>query len=183
MTSPVSTEFARLHGFTLEELATNRAGKIHPDQAVRLRSTGRGGGIGCLVFSILVFLGTTGGAAALYYDFSHHLREEVGRTDLNGLKLLAGGGTLLALLIFGVAMSTFRDVKKQRALFDAGQVAVVEGIIERLHVRQRRVGDFYYYVLGGQRFSVSHEAWQLVDGRSRYRVYVVSGMMVSLEPA
>jgi hypothetical protein len=102
--------------------------------------------------------------------------------DLNGLKLLAGGGTLLALFIFGVAMSTFRTVKKQRALFDAGQVAAIEGIIERLHVRQRSVGDFYYYVLGGQRFPVSREAWELVDGRSRYRLYVVAGMLLSLEP-
>lgn len=182
MTPPLDPDFARKHGFTLEELALNRAGKIHPDQAARLQNTGRGGGIGCLIFAILVFLGSVGGAVALYDDFSHHFRDPVQGVDLNGLKLLAGGGTLLSLLIFAVALSSFRDVKKQRALFDAGQVAVVEGTIERLQVRQRRVGDFFYYVIGGQRFAVSREAWDLVDHGRRYRLYVVSGMLLSLEP-
>ena len=175
-------QLAKTHGFTLEQLAANRAGQIHPTQLAGNRSAGRGGGIGCLVFALCLLLGALGGALALYDDFSHHGARPVGRVDMNGIRMLGGGGTLLSLVSVAFALSAFASVKRRRALYDAGKIVVLLGPMQKIHVRGSKTGDRFLYELQGRRFSARREGWQAVTQGMRYRLYTVGEDLLSLEP-
>lgn len=175
-------QLTQTHGFTLEQLAANRAGQIHPTQLARNRSAGRGGGIGCLVFAFILLVGAGGGALALYDDFSRHGSQPVGRVDMNGIYMLAGGGTLLSLLSVAFAFSAFASVKRRRALYDAGKVVVLQGPMQKIHVRRSKGGDSFLYELQGRRFSARREGWLAVTQGMTYRLYTVGEDLLSLEP-
>lgn len=172
-------QLAGTHHFTLEQLAENRAGRLHPVQLARRRSSGFGAGIGCLVFAVLVLVGSVGGALALYDDF----RKPISRVDMNGLYLLGGGGTVVALVMFVAAFFMFRGVKQRRAVFDRGQVHTLQGQLQKIHIRRGRNPDSFLYELEGHRFNVDREGWDMVTQGMRYKIYYLERDLLSIEPA
>lgn len=169
-------------GFGRDELEANKKGMLAPSQHERRRSSGLGGAITGIVFAVLFFLGGLGGAFALWSDFTHRGTRELERVDRNGIVMLAGAGVFLSFLCALGARSAFKSLAKRRAEFDAGAVKKLEGPAHKIHVRRGRGNDSFYLELGGQRFSTTRAGWELITQGARYRLYVLSGEILSLEP-
>lgn len=171
-------QLGRSHAFTWEELAANRALRIHPAQLARGRRSGIGAGVVLVVLALLALGGGLGGAALLYAD----LRPPISRVDMNGVVALAAAGIVVGAGLGIGAIATFVGVGRRRRVFERGQAFTVEGPIQKIHIRRGRGGDTYRYRIGAQTFDVSREAWHLVTHGARYRAYFVLEDLLSLEP-
>lgn len=179
---PVPVEqLARAHGFSLEALAANRAGQIHPSQHKRGKKKGVGCAVVFFILSLLLFVGGIGGAIFLYSD----LREPISQVDMNGVYALAGGGVVLSLCAFGAAIATVIGVVRRRGAYQQGALRVAAGPIAKICIRgSRGVPDTYGYDIGGHSFRfVPREGWELVQHGMQYRVYAVAGDLIAIEPA
>lgn len=172
-------QLAKAHGFTLEQLAANRARHVHPAQVARGRNSGVVSGVVLVVLSILIFAGGVGGALLLYDD----LRPPVSQVDMNGVFALAGGGVVVALGLGAGAIATFVGVGRRRGAYARGAIGAVDGPVHKLHVRRRRGGDTYRLHIGGRSFDVSRDLWEIVTQGARYRGYFVAEDLLSIEPA
>ena len=85
------TQLAASHKFTLEQLAANRAGRIHPEQLARRRRSGIRWVIVLIVLSVLV--GVAGVAGAI---MAYDLPPPPSGVDRTGFFQLAGGGLVVA---------------------------------------------------------------------------------------
>jgi hypothetical protein len=171
-------QLGRAHGFDREQLAMNRAGRVHPSQAARGKRSGIGCGVFLVLLALLVLAGGTGGAAALYSD----LREPISRVDMNGVYALAAAGVLLSLVFAAIAVSQFLSVGRRRGQYATGGCGLAEGPLFKTRVRHSRNPDTYHVEVGGLRFTVGQALFDLVTQGARYRVYHVAGDLLSLEP-
>lgn len=171
-------QLAAAHGFTLEELALNRAGKLHPKQVVRGGNVGRGWIVFFLFLAVLALV-AGGGGAAVFYD---SLRKPPDRVDLNGVYALAGAGVFFALCFTAVALFEVRAVSRRRAAYAVGLANAVEGAVQKVVIQQRRQHDMYRYRIDGRDFAAPEAGWKLLEPGLRYRVYSVAGDLLSLEP-
>jgi hypothetical protein len=164
------------HGFSLEELEQNRAGRVHPAQAARRKRSGIGCGSVLLLFGLLFATGGVGGALFLYDDYS----KPVSDTDMNGLYALGGAGAVLggALLLAAIVMFVRRGGSGAK-----GQVRVAEGPLQKVHIDGRGgMPSQWRYQLGGASFTVSQKAWNLITHGAWYRAYHLDGDLLSIEP-
>lgn len=171
-------QLAKAHGFTLEQLAANRDRQIHPAQLARGRRSGVGSGVVLVILALVILAGGVGGALLLYSD----LRPPISQVDLNGVFALAGAGLVIAIGLGIAAITTFRKVGRRRDAYGRGQPDLVEGPVQKIHIRRRRERDAYRYQIGGKTFDVPHDGWQLVTQGARYRAYFVAGDLLSIEP-
>jgi hypothetical protein len=174
------SQLAAAHGFSLEELAQNRLGRLHPAQAARGRGAGIGRGVALLLLGALVAAGAVGGALLLYEDYS----KPVSDTDMNGLYALGGGGVLLGALLALGALLTFHGVSRRRRAFAQSPPLVAEGPLRKIHIDGRGgMPSQWRYEIGGVSFVVSRRAWELLTPGARYRAYHLAGDLLSIEPA
>jgi hypothetical protein len=170
-------QLAKAHGFTMEELAANRARQIHAAQIARARGKGTVSGVVLVILSLLALAGGVGGALLLHAD----LRPPVSQVDMNGVYMLAGGGVVVALGLAAGALATFVGVSRRRGAYARNEIAAVDGPAQKLHVR-RGSNNWYRCTFSGRTFEVSREAFELVNQGLRYRVYFVRDELLSLEP-
>ncbi len=179
--NPTLEKLAAAHGFTLEELAENRAGRLTARQTARGLRRRRASVIIFSVLALLAFAGGVGGAALLWDDFTRGFTQPIGRVDRNGLVLLGGGGVVLASLFLWGAVSSARAESRRLAVWRQGRVDVLEGPLKKI-LRTGQGGTAHMYSLGGITFYVHREAWELVPGGDRFRLYCVARELLSLEP-
>ncbi|MDP1830015.1 MAG: hypothetical protein Q8L48_42525 [Archangium sp.] len=171
-------QLAAAHGFTLEELALNRDGKLDPKQVKRGGDAGRGWGVFFIILAVLV-LGAGEGGAAAFFD---SLRKPPDRVDLNAVYMMAGAGLFFALCFLAVAIAQFRAVSRRRAVYAVAAPEVVEGPVQKVVIQQRRQHDTYRYRIGGRDFAAPEAGWKLIEPGVRYRAYSVAGDLLSIEP-
>lgn len=169
--------YTAAHGFTLEELADNRAGKLHPRQVQRHSNAGFGCAVFFIVLAVLVLAGGLGGAA-FFYD---SLRKPVDRVDMNGVYVLAAAGVFFSLCFVAATIAQFRGVARQRAAY-LGAPSVVEGRVAKVVIQQRRMHDRFAYRIEGLEFDVPEAGWKLSENGGRYRVFFVGRDLLSIEP-
>ncbi len=168
---------AAAHGFTLEELAANRERRLSPAQRERGRVTY--GAVGCFSFgAVLMPASFIGGAWLLYDDYA----KPVSALDMRGLMALGMGGVVLGVICAIVAVVSLVMLRRRRDAYEKGHVTVLEGPLQKVHVRHGRSADEFLYELHGRRFVVNEAGWTLVHGGARYRVYAMRSELLSLEP-
>lgn len=174
----VTEQFARLHGFTMEELQTNRAGQIHPSQAAR---TDRGSGcaVALGIYAAATLVVAIVGGLIMYGPFPSS------GADRGGLIGWVGGGAIHAAIFGGVAMLIWKRVAARRRVYESARLGVLEGALEKVHIRRgaKRGGDEYRYRIGERSFCVPRAAWGIAADGARYRIYFVAGDLLSIEPA
>lgn len=161
------------HGFTVQQLAANRAGQIHPEQRAGLRSGV--GGVVSIVLALVSLAGGVGGAMLLYVDF----RKPIDRLDMNGIYLLATAGVVLAVLFSALSTVMFIKAARRRRAY-RGQPTVVEGAVQKVQIRGQI--EVFSYNIGKHSFFAPRKGWELVTHGARYRVYCVAGDLLSIEP-
>jgi hypothetical protein len=169
------SDLGMTHGFSLDELEQNRAGRVHPAQAARRKRSGIGCGVVLLLLGLLFAAGGIGGALFLYEDYS----KAVSDTDMNGLYALGGAGAVLgaALLLSAIVMFVRRGSSVK------GRVLVAEGPLQKVHIDGRGgMPSQWRYQLGGASFGVSQKAWDLTTHGAWYRAYHLDGDLLSIEP-
>lgn len=170
-------QLAQAHGFTLQDLAENRAGRLSETQ--RARGGARYFAVGCFTCLALVFaVAGVGGALLLYDDYA----KPVSDLDMRGLYALGAGGLVVGGICFLVALSAMSSDRRRRAAFAAGAVQRLEGPLQKVQVSVRRSPDEFFYELNGARLRVDRAAWELVIGGAPYRVFCLHGELLSLEP-
>ena len=188
-------EIARANGFTMEDLAANRNGRIGASQQFRLF----GRALDPVRYQAAVF----GGWLLVWYLLTH----------VPGLRLLATvswltGGTMLSPAVFlGITalcggmlliaiLQSARSIGLLVADLRRGEAVRIEG---RMSVSREAHKDWslaslwssnarnmqYQFVIGQQYFTVDQIAGELeLDPRSHYRIYYAprSGLLLSVEP-
>jgi len=167
-------QLAATHRFTLEQLAANREGRIHPEQLARHRRSGMRWIVTLVVFAVLVGAAGVIGAVEIY-----GFPPPSDRVDRNGFFALAGGGLLLAV---GFVVGAVVVALKIRRM--TGQSAgVVAGPVQKIDVSGPG-GNTYSYVVSNRRFEfIPHDGWVLVTQGMRYRAYFMGNRLLSIEPA
>jgi hypothetical protein len=147
---------AQAHHFDLSDLAANRQGQLSTRQRLGLTR----GVVGLQVV-------TLGALALLVWMLVSAPQTE------------PWSALILGLILAGIAYATYRRVNDLLG----GQVVWLEGVISRV---EDSSGDSssYYYVLAGQRFSVSSTAYAALVESLRYRLYYTprTKKLVSIEP-
>lgn len=170
-------QLGKAHGFTLEELETNRQGKIHPRQLVSAK--GMGGVITAFIFTLLSGAGGSVGAL-LYYD---DVRKPLERLDRNALIGIVGATVVVTLFFFAIFMSAVRGRRRRVAAFARGTVEVLTAPVVKSGVQGRGgAASSFYLTFGSRRFPVLRDTWELVTHGASYRAYVVDERLLSLEP-
>jgi hypothetical protein len=167
------------HGFTLEQLAMNRQGQVHPAQVSRGRSSGVGGSVFAIVLGVLFAAGGVGGAFLLYDDY----QKPISDVDMNGIYALGGGGIVLGLVFVVGALLGLSKVSARRKQYARGPVLVAEGPLNKVHIQGRGgMPSQWRYSIGGVTFMVLPKAFDQTTHGARYRAYHVAGDLLSLEP-
>lgn len=172
-------QLGRAHGFTLDELRANRAGALHPAQLARGLRAGKVGVTTLVVLGVLALCGGLGGA----YAFHDSLGATPSDTDLNGVYAIAGAGVAFAFaFLFGAWKSRSRQRTRQAA-FARQRVDVLEGPVQKTHIRGRRgIQDRYYLRVGHRSFETFEPLWELLTQGATYRLHCVHDQLLSLEP-
>lgn len=155
---------ATAHGFRLDALAANRAGRLTAEQAQELhRCWMCTFGYGVLIVAVFVFLGIAVDESA-----------QIALIVVGGL---AGG--LFMILAISLRRSSARELA-------AGAVAHLDGL---LYVSTRTDSDEsstvnYFYRVQGQEFATSRAASQTIDPHQTYRVYYMpkGHELLNIEP-
>ncbi|MBL8956267.1 MAG: hypothetical protein JNK82_36175 [Myxococcaceae bacterium] len=175
------------HGFSVEDLEANRAGRLTPEQqayGIALGTTDvRFGsvmlGIGALA-ELLGLLSAFFPDALKHQDFTFVMPEKLGSALFVGMFLghIFGGLPLVLGYVVRKQGVRMRDAHR------AGTCEAVEGPLEKLVVRGRRTGNTWFYVIANVRLQTNHAAWEKMSG-GRYRAYHVPGTfrLLSIEPA
>jgi len=158
---------AQANGFSLADLAANRAGRLTASQAARLRAGARNS----ILFGILL-LSIPFVVAAL------------------SLATPGQGNTVVAIMfsvgVFGLCgIWIMRNALKTLTSARGGQVAVVEGAVsKRSHWDQHTKRTDYYYSVANQQFRVSEAAFNALHEDRSYRLYYSPGSqtLLSIEP-
>lgn len=169
-------QLGRAHGFTKDELEANRAGVLHPAQLARSQRGSLAGPVFWVVFVALVLVGGLGGAW-VFVDDSGSSLSRVDRNALIAILVATAGGTLG---FSALGLRSVRSAAQRRAAFRAAPVTVLEGAVSKGHVYG--TGQAFWFDLGGRRFFLSHDAWELVTHGATYRCYLVAGQLMTFEP-
>lgn len=170
-------QLGKAHGFTLEELEHNRAGRLHPRQVQRAK--GRGGPIAGAIVTVLCGVGGSVGAL-LYYD---DVRKPLERLDRNALIAIIGATVVVTSFFLAVTISSFRARTRRVAAFEAGQLATLTAKVMKSAVRGHRgAPSSYFLTFGDQRFSVTRDTWELVTHAATYRAFAVGAQLLTFEP-
>ena len=128
-------QLGREHGFTLAELEANRQGALHPAQLAR----GTRKGLAAVVVStVLGFLALGSGLVGAYV-FYDGLGPDPSSVDLNAVYATGGAGVVLALIFFVGAGTSFVRRRARKAAFMRGRIDVLEGPMDKIHIRGRRL--------------------------------------------
>lgn len=169
------TQLAASHKFTLEQLAANRAGRIHPEQLARRRRSGIRWVIVLIVLSVLV--GVAGVAGAI---MAYDLPMPPSGVDRAGFFQLTGGGLVVAAALLIAALVKGMNVRRMLGRSD---VSMVEGPLHKSHLGGSG-GDVHAYHIGNRKFDfIPRDAWHLVTNGMQYRVYFRDKELLSLEPS
>ena len=184
-------DIARLTGFTREDLAENRQGKISPRQLVRLF----GRALHPIRYTGSAFLGWV--LLCLLVEYVPGLSFVASLLWLFGIAstrfLLIPTAICGVLLLFSILSSASRVVRLLVDLSD-GQTAYKEGRISATYEerKDRSLAQYWgsrnhnrqcWYVVGGEYFEVDDRAYSL-DPSGRYRLYHTprSKLLLSMEP-
>jgi hypothetical protein len=154
------------NGLDLGSLPANRAGRLTPAQAERVRGKHRGRGLALLVF---------GGLAMAFGGWSlWHEPASSGRSD--AWTALVLGTVIVALRWTDFGRSNAKEIA-------AGQVKWVDGPI-RIRSLTGDSHTSYYYQIDGQDFPTTEDGAQAIDASLRHRLYHVPGsdVIVNIEP-
>ena len=169
-------QLGRAHGFTKDELEANRAGVVHSAQLARSQRGSLAGPVFWVVFVALVLGGGLGGA----YAFVEGSSGTLSRVDRNALIAILVA-TAVATLGFSVlGLRSVRSAASRRAAFRAAPVTVLEGPVSKGHVSGS--ARLFWFDLGGKRFFLSNDTWELVTHGATYRCYLVAGQLMTFEP-
>jgi hypothetical protein len=163
------TVLAQANNFSLGALAANRAGRLAPEQATRLRRRARRK----LLFGLLVM-----GGALL---FAAIVVNAEGARSLGQIALFSGIIALAACQLIVAGATTLNDAR-------SGAVAVLEGVVTRSRgVDADESGNStvtYYYQVGHQKFQVSPAAYAALPAGTVCRLYHAPGgkELLSIEP-
>ncbi|MBL8912267.1 MAG: hypothetical protein JNM17_16370 [Archangium sp.] len=162
--------------FTLDELAVNRTGKLHPDQIGRDQPGN--GAVAFWVVLALLILGGGNAGALLFYD---SLRKPVDRVDMNGVYAIAIGSTILGLGCIAFAISTLRSVRASRKVYELG-LCVTWDITFDFSPQEVTFKDYFYIRKGDEQLLIPKRIAKVMRHSVRYRVYIGNGRLISLEP-
>lgn len=168
-------QLGRAHGFTNEELEANRAGVVHPAQLARSQRGSLRGPVFWVVFVALVLGGGLVGAWVFVEDSS-----PLSRVDRNALIAILLATAVGTLGFSALGLRSVRSAARQRAAFRAAPVTVLEGQVSKGHVYGN--GRAFWFDLGGRRFFLGNDAWELVTHGATYRCYVIAGQLMTFEP-
>jgi hypothetical protein len=171
-------QLGRQHGFTLDELETNRRGALHPGQLARgLRK----GWVSIVVLATLGLLALGSGLVGAY-AFYEELGPDPSRVDVNAAYAIAGAGVLLGLIFFiGAGISVARR-RVRKAAFAAGRIDVLEGALDKIRISGGGTANEFRFRVGGRSFSTSPKVWELLTQGANYRLYCVADQLLSFEP-
>jgi hypothetical protein len=152
------------NGFEPTALDANRAGRLTPAQAQRLRGKRRGRGAALLVF----------GALCIGFGGWDLATTDGGHSD-------AVGALVLGVILIAMRWSNFGQ--SYAAQIAAGRVAWVDGPI-RIRSITGDSHEAYWYEVAGREFQTTEEGAKAIVEKLRYRVYHVpdSDLMVNIEP-
>lgn len=170
-------QLSKAAGFTLEELESNRQGRLHPTQVARVQRQGRFWPSFAFVFATLVLLGGLTGAG-LYYD---DCRKPLARLDRNAVVMIIGATAVVSGLLFVSAGFTLRRHRRRTQSYLTGTVRRIQGVVQKRAVVGRN-NQQYWLELDGNRVHLNRTAWKLVTDATTYRAYLVGPELVSLEP-
>lgn len=170
-------ELGEAAGFTLDELETNRQGRLHPSQLARVQRQAKVWPIAALVFALIVLAGGLTGAG-LYYD---DCRKPLARLDRNAVVMILGATVFVSGLLFVNAGFTLRRHRRRTQSYLAGTVRRLQGVVQKRAVVGRN-SQQHWLELEGNRVHLNRTAWKLVTDATTYRVYLVGPELVSLEP-
>lgn len=184
---PALLALGTMHGFTLDHLAANRAGRLHPEQIAAGVKAGRGDvRFGVVMFVIGALLFFAGLATAVFpravkdLDFRFAMP-----TTMNPVFV----GMFLGLLVGAVpcllGVLASRHGRGVVAAYGRGKAAVVIGPLQRLRIGSRHGSGCCYYVVGNLRLAVARSAWRTMPDGGVYRVHYEPDTLrvLSLEPA
>jgi hypothetical protein len=179
---PPPDVWARAHGFSLEELAANRGGQIHPTQLARYTEEARGAG---RVMLILAALAVLVGLALGLYTFSNLFQDHAleGRLDTVLLCPALGLGAGLVAAFFGFTMRRFQQTRLRLAR--EGKVVVSEGALRKFSTSRQHGGVTQWYQVNGVSAPVSQQGYSLACEGARHRLYTLPGEqpeLLSIEP-
>ncbi|HEY3517671.1 MAG TPA: hypothetical protein VGL98_11545 [Gammaproteobacteria bacterium] len=172
-------ELGRRHGFTLDELEANRRGGLHPKQRARGLHKGR---VAVIVLTTLAILAAACGLVGgyLFYD---GLGAEPSRVDVNAAYAIGGVGVLIGLVFFICAAVSAVRKRARKAAFAAGRIDVLEGPMNKIHIRGRGTASQLLFRVGGRSFPTSsRKLWDLLTQGANYRLYCVADQLLSFEP-
>ncbi len=171
-------QLGREHGFTLAELEANRQGALHPAQLARGT---RKGLASVVVLTVLGFLALGGGLVGAYV-FYDGLGPDPSSVDLNAVYVTGGAGVVLALIFFVGAGTSFVRRRARKAAFVRGRIDVLEGPLNKVHIRGRGFASQYIFRVGGRSFRTSEKLWELLTQGAHYRLYCVADQLLSFAP-
>lgn len=168
-------QLGRAHGFTKDELEANRAGVVHSAQLARSQRGSLAGPVFWVVFVALVLFGGLGGAWVFVEDSS-----PLSRVDRNALIAILVATAVGTLGFSALGLRSVRSAASRRAAFRAAPVTVLEGPVSKGHVSGS--ARLFWFDLGGKRFFLSNDTWELVTHGATYRCYLVAGQLMTFEP-
>jgi len=172
-------DLGRLHGFKLDELEANRRGALHPRQLARGLRKGR------VAVTVVTTLGILAAGAGLVggYAFYDGLGPDPSSVDVNAAYAIGGAGVLLGLVFFISAFVSVVRKRARRAAFAAGRIEVLEGPMNKIHIRGRGTASQLIFRVGGRSFPTSSQKlWDLLTQGANYRLYCVADQLLSFEP-
>ncbi len=168
-------QLGRAHGFTKDELEANRALVVHPAQLARSQRGSLWRPVFWVVFVGLVLGGGLVGAWVFVEDSS-----PLSRVDRNALIAILVATAVGTLGFSVLGRRSVRSAAQRRAAFRAAPVTVLEGPVSKGHVYG--TGQAFWFDLGGRRFFLTNDTWELVTHGATYRCYVVAGQLMTFEP-
>jgi hypothetical protein len=171
-------QLGRQHGFTLDELETNRRGALHPGQLARgLRK----GWVSIVVLATLGLLALGSGLVGAY-AFYEELGPDPSRVDVNAAYAIAGAGVFLGLVFFVCAGISVVRRGARKAAFVAGRIEVLEGALDKTQIGGGGTSGEFRFRVGGRSFRTSSKVWELLTQGANYRLYCVADQLLSFEP-
>jgi hypothetical protein len=160
------------NGFRADALAANRAGRITPEQAARVRHDERRGAPTGWVVGVLLL--AVGAAAVVLFGpgFLRDVTRHRARGDLDALwsDFLAALGVVFCFGFGWIALASARGGAWRRDLRE-GRVEMVEGVGRKV---DRSSGPNYVafeYVIGEKSFSVGAAGYHALVPGARYRAW------------
>lgn len=171
-------QLGRAFGLTLEELAANQRGELHPAQRARVRRQG----LAALVVLLLLAGAALGGGLIGADALRASLGTQPSQSDLNAVTLIRWAGVLLALALCAGAASVSARRRKRTAALAAGRIEVLEGPLDKRHISGRGIPDRHIVRVRDHSFDVPRALSDLLTQGATYRLYFVADQLLSFAP-